>query len=104
MFGQLRSVLAEASPSLHLVEVSPVLSELQARTLTGSRGLEAGGELVYRCGETAAGLPVSWYRRLDDVPTGTLMILLRTAGGLQVRSTHIFSLPRIQRFPRSRVL
>lgn len=73
VFGQLRSVLADASVSLHLVEVSPVLSRIQAQNLTGDRSLEADAEdePVYRRGETAAGLPVSWYRCLDDVPSGT---------------------------------
>ncbi|XP_069579802.1 protein arginine methyltransferase NDUFAF7, mitochondrial isoform X2 [Brachyistius frenatus] len=72
VFGQLRPVLGEASVSLHLVEVSPVLSRLQAQTLTGSGSREAAGEdePVYRRGETGAGLPVSWYRRLEDVPAG----------------------------------
>ena len=72
VFSQLQSVLCEASVSLHLVEVSPALSRLQAQTLTGdsSREADAEDELVYRRGETAAGLPVSWYRRLEDVPTG----------------------------------
>ncbi|XP_034384141.1 heterogeneous nuclear ribonucleoprotein Q-like isoform X1 [Cyclopterus lumpus] len=73
VFSQLRSVVGGASVSLHLVEVSPVLSRLQAQNLTGSRNREADGEdqLVYRRGETAAGVPVSWYRRLEDVPSGT---------------------------------
>lgn len=59
--------------SVHLVEVSPVLSRLQAQSLTGNSSQEADSEdePVYRHGETAAGLPVSWYRRLDDVPAGT---------------------------------
>ncbi|XP_034384207.1 protein arginine methyltransferase NDUFAF7, mitochondrial-like isoform X2 [Cyclopterus lumpus] len=72
VFSQLRSVVGGASVSLHLVEVSPVLSRLQAQNLTGSRNREADGEdqLVYRRGETAAGVPVSWYRRLEDVPSG----------------------------------
>lgn len=72
VFSQLRSVLGEASVSLHLVEVSPALSQVQAHNLTGSRNREADGEdePVYRRGETSAGLPVSWYRRLDDVPAG----------------------------------
>uniref|UniRef100_A0A671WZ66 Protein arginine methyltransferase NDUFAF7 n=1 Tax=Sparus aurata TaxID=8175 RepID=A0A671WZ66_SPAAU len=72
VFGQLRSVLGGASVSLHLVEVSPALSRLQAQNLTGDSSQEADAEdePVYRSGETAAGLPVSWYRRLDDVPTG----------------------------------
>uniref|UniRef100_A0A672FGM6 Protein arginine methyltransferase NDUFAF7 n=1 Tax=Salarias fasciatus TaxID=181472 RepID=A0A672FGM6_SALFA len=72
VFGQLRSVLAEASVSLHLVEVSPALSLVQAGSLTADGGRAANGEdeAAYRRGETAAGLPVSWYRRLEDVPAG----------------------------------
>ncbi|XP_023147921.2 protein arginine methyltransferase NDUFAF7, mitochondrial [Amphiprion ocellaris] len=72
VLSQLRSVLGEASVSLHLVEVSPALSLLQAQNLTRSCSQEADSEdePVYRRGETAAGLPVSWYRRLDDVPAG----------------------------------
>ncbi|XP_060907464.1 protein arginine methyltransferase NDUFAF7, mitochondrial isoform X1 [Labrus mixtus] len=77
VFSQLRSVLGEASVSLHLVEVSPALSRIQAQTLTGNQSQEADteDELVYRRGETAAGLPVNWYRRLDDVPAGFSIVL-----------------------------
>ncbi|XP_018515635.1 protein arginine methyltransferase NDUFAF7, mitochondrial [Lates calcarifer] len=77
VFGQLRSVLGDVSVSLHLVEVSPALSRLQAQNLTGdgSREADAEDEPVYRRGETAAGLPVSWYRRLDDVPRGFSIFL-----------------------------
>ncbi|KAM4713364.1 protein arginine methyltransferase NDUFAF7, mitochondrial isoform 2-T2 [Anableps anableps] len=72
VFSQLRSVVGGASVSVHLVEVSPVLSRVQAETLTGTGSQEASGEdePVYRRGETAAGVPVSWYRRLEDVPAG----------------------------------
>lgn len=75
VFGQLRSVVGGAAVSVHLVEVSPVLSRVQAETLTGTSGQEASGESdpdgpAYRRGETAAGVPVSWYRRLEDVPAG----------------------------------
>lgn len=87
VFSQLRTVLGETSVSLHLVEVSPALSQLQAQNLTGSRSWEADPEdkLVYRRGETTAGLPVSWYRRLDDVPTGTQHLdtgLIKQVGNL----------------------
>ncbi|KAF1376985.1 hypothetical protein PFLUV_G00217180 [Perca fluviatilis] len=77
VFGQLRAVLGGASVSLHLVEVSRALSRLQAQSLTGSRGQEAHGEdePAYRRGETGAGLPVSWYRRLEDVPAGFSIFL-----------------------------
>ncbi|XP_068198594.1 protein arginine methyltransferase NDUFAF7, mitochondrial isoform X3 [Antennarius striatus] len=89
VLGELRSVLGDASVSLHLVEVSPALSRLQAQRLTGplsrgpdaedtaqtlkgpsSQGPDAEDALVYRQGETAGGLTVSWYRHIDDVPTG----------------------------------
>lgn len=77
VFSQLGSVLGGASVSLHLVEVSPALSRIQAQNLTGNRSQEADteDELVYRRGETAAGLPVSWYRRLEDVPSGFSIFL-----------------------------
>ncbi|XP_071324204.1 protein arginine methyltransferase NDUFAF7, mitochondrial isoform X1 [Trachinotus anak] len=77
VFSQLQSVLGEVSVSLHLVEVSPALSRLQAQNLTRDHSQEADAEdePVYRRGETAAGLPVSWYRRLDDVPAGFSIFL-----------------------------
>ncbi|XP_072217767.1 protein arginine methyltransferase NDUFAF7, mitochondrial isoform X2 [Leuresthes tenuis] len=70
VFGQLRSVLSETSVSLHLVEVSAALSLVQAQNLTGNSCQEVDSEddRVYRRGETPSGLPVSWYRRLEDVP------------------------------------
>uniref|UniRef100_A0A1A8BKF9 Protein arginine methyltransferase NDUFAF7 n=1 Tax=Nothobranchius kadleci TaxID=1051664 RepID=A0A1A8BKF9_NOTKA len=72
VFGQLQSVLGGASVSLHLMEVSPALSDFQAQTLTGGGSQKADCEEdpVYRHGTTAAGLPVSWYRCLEDVPAG----------------------------------
>lgn len=77
VFSQLQSVLSGASMSLHLVEVSPALSRIQAQNLTGTRNQEADSEdePVYRRGETSTGLPVSWYRRLDDVPAGFSIFL-----------------------------
>ncbi|XP_037541615.1 protein arginine methyltransferase NDUFAF7, mitochondrial [Nematolebias whitei] len=70
VFGQLQSVVGGASVSLHLVEVSPALSRVQAQTLTGICNQEASSEddPVYRRGKTVVGLPVFWYRRLEDVP------------------------------------
>ena len=72
MLGQLRSVLGGAEVSVHLVEVSPRLSAVQAALLTGARGPpEApGDQAVYRRAATPTGTPVSWYRQLDDVPRG----------------------------------
>ncbi|XP_033846371.1 protein arginine methyltransferase NDUFAF7, mitochondrial [Periophthalmus magnuspinnatus] len=69
---QLRSVMGGASVSVHLVEVSPVLSALQAQALTGSEShvTTEGEEPVYRRGNTPDGLQVSWYKRIQDVPPG----------------------------------
>ncbi|XP_061099199.1 protein arginine methyltransferase NDUFAF7, mitochondrial [Conger conger] len=72
VFSQLRVVLGGATVSIHLVEVSPRLSELQARSLTGDRNQVFASENApaYRQGTTSTGLPISWYRSLDDVPKG----------------------------------
>lgn len=72
VFSQLKSVLDGCSVSLHLVEVSPVLSGVQAQTLTGGSSVESSSEddPVFRRGETSTGLPVFWYRCLEDVPAG----------------------------------
>ncbi|KAM8847417.1 protein arginine methyltransferase NDUFAF7, mitochondrial isoform 2-T2 [Synchiropus picturatus] len=77
VLSQLRSVLGGASPSLHLVEVSPVLSRLQAQRLTGDQHQEVQDheQSVYRRGETAQGVPVRWYRCLDAVPAGFSVFL-----------------------------
>nr|XP_057938022.1 protein arginine methyltransferase NDUFAF7, mitochondrial [Doryrhamphus excisus]XP_057938103.1 protein arginine methyltransferase NDUFAF7, mitochondrial [Doryrhamphus excisus]XP_057938199.1 protein arginine methyltransferase NDUFAF7, mitochondrial [Doryrhamphus excisus] len=77
VLSQLQSVLNGASVSLHLVEVSPALSRLQAQSLTGTSSHEAAGEdePVYRHGRTAGGLQVFWYRRLEDVPRGFSIFL-----------------------------
>ncbi|XP_061901008.1 protein arginine methyltransferase NDUFAF7, mitochondrial-like [Entelurus aequoreus] len=77
VLGQLQSVLGGASVSLHLVEVSPALSRLQAQSLTGTRSQEADSEddPVYRQGRTDGGVQVSWYRCLEDVPRGFSIFL-----------------------------
>lgn len=72
MFGQLGSVLKGCDISVHLVEVSSKLSELQAARLTGGKApLEQTPDSpVYMRGTTTSGIPVSWYRDLRDVPQG----------------------------------
>uniref|UniRef100_A0A6Q2XUA3 Protein arginine methyltransferase NDUFAF7 n=1 Tax=Esox lucius TaxID=8010 RepID=A0A6Q2XUA3_ESOLU len=72
VFSQLSGALGGATVSVHLVEVSPKLSQIQAQCLSGdqSRVSASEDEPVYRQGTTAAGLPISWYRNLDDVPRG----------------------------------
>ncbi|KAK7797698.1 hypothetical protein U0070_014362 [Myodes glareolus] len=72
VFSQLGSVLKNCDISIHLVEVSQKLSEIQALTLTEEKlPLERDADsLVYMKGVSKSGIPVSWYRDLKDVPRG----------------------------------
>lgn len=57
--------------SLHLVEVSPHLSKLQAQQLCceSSEPSNEDGQLsYYRRGETISGIKIFWYRNITDVP------------------------------------
>jgi len=80
--------------SIHLVEASPAMAELQASTIQASqlttpttppssspaslRGVELGeqeeaglGEnCCYQSGRVAGNVPVAWYKQLKDVPQG----------------------------------
>ncbi|XP_059841635.1 protein arginine methyltransferase NDUFAF7, mitochondrial isoform X1 [Hypanus sabinus] len=72
VFSQLSSVLRTCEISIHLVEVSPKLSETQAQILTeGEHSLlhDPSAE-VYKAGVTKTGLPIAWYKDLQDVPKG----------------------------------
>ncbi|XP_062407467.1 protein arginine methyltransferase NDUFAF7, mitochondrial [Sardina pilchardus] len=77
VFSQLKTVLTGASISVHLVEVSPKLSQVQAQCLTGDQSQVSASENepAYRTGTTSTGLPISWYRRIDDVPQGFSIFL-----------------------------
>ncbi|XP_063234061.1 protein arginine methyltransferase NDUFAF7, mitochondrial isoform X2 [Bacillus rossius redtenbacheri] len=56
-------------PALHLVEVSPRLSDLQAELLCPGDSRAAPGEAPhYREGTAPDGTPVRWHRALRDVP------------------------------------
>lgn len=58
--------------SLHLVEVSPYLSELQANRLCFQHNETKKEDLdsvpYYRKGESVSGIEIYWYRQLDEVP------------------------------------
>ncbi|KAF4099088.1 protein arginine methyltransferase NDUFAF7, mitochondrial isoform X2 [Onychostoma macrolepis] len=76
VFSQLKTVLGETEISVHLVEVSPKLSQFQAECLTGDNTqLNDGDQPVYRSGTTRTGLPVYWYRRIEDIPRGFSIFL-----------------------------
>ncbi|XP_007255499.3 protein arginine methyltransferase NDUFAF7, mitochondrial [Astyanax mexicanus] len=77
VFSQLQSALKGAAVSVHLVEVSPKLSQVQAECLAGdhTQVCVSDEEGVYRTGTTQSGLPVSWYHRVEDVPRGFSIFL-----------------------------
>ncbi|XP_067901414.1 protein arginine methyltransferase NDUFAF7, mitochondrial isoform X2 [Heterodontus francisci] len=72
VFNQLRSVLNESETSVHLVEVSTKLGEVQVQLLTEGEQhlLHDPSGAIYKTGTTKTGLPISWYRDLQDVPKG----------------------------------
>eukprot|EP00058_Branchiostoma_floridae_P024793 XP_002610283.1 hypothetical protein BRAFLDRAFT_126844 [Branchiostoma floridae] len=62
--------------SLHLVEVSPKMAAMQEERLTGvieddkRKNAASGGDIVYKKRKTKAGVPISWYSDIHDVPRG----------------------------------
>ncbi|NXW91262.1 NDUF7 methyltransferase, partial [Alopecoenas beccarii] len=71
VFKQLSSLLSKCDVSVHLVEVSPKLSEIQAQMLTGGK-VQSNPEdkSVYMKGISKTGIPLFWYRDVQDVPLG----------------------------------
>ncbi|XP_037924568.1 protein arginine methyltransferase NDUFAF7 homolog, mitochondrial isoform X2 [Hermetia illucens] len=63
--------------SLHLVEVSPYLSKVQAQQLcfNHSEVDPESNEPFYRQGETVSGAKVFWYHKLEDVPKEFSIVL-----------------------------
>lgn len=53
--------------SCHLVEISPELSQIQAKTLVVDN-VEANDASPYQRGESMSGIPVHWYKSLEEVP------------------------------------
>ncbi|XP_025902749.1 protein arginine methyltransferase NDUFAF7, mitochondrial [Nothoprocta perdicaria] len=71
VFKQLASLLSKCDISIHLVEVSPRLSEIQAQMLTGGQVQSSPrDDPVYMKGISKTGIPISWYRDIQDVPQG----------------------------------
>lgn len=61
--------------TLHLVEVSPYLSRMQASRLCFKHSEVDDNEPCYMKGETLSGTKVYWYKRFEDVPRGFSIIL-----------------------------
>ncbi|KAI6071944.1 NADH dehydrogenase [ubiquinone] complex I, assembly factor 7 [Aix galericulata] len=71
VFKQLASLLSKCDVSIHLVEVSPKLSEAQAQMLTGGKvQSNSEDEPAYMKGISKTGIPIYWYRGIQDVPQG----------------------------------
>lgn len=56
--------------SLHLVEISPYMSDLQAKRLcvNYTEALDSDSVPYYRTGKTISGISVYWYRSVDKIP------------------------------------
>lgn len=61
--------------SLHLVEVSPHLSKVQAARLCSKSWDPREVAPHYKLGETISGIQTAWYNRIDDVPRGFSIFL-----------------------------
>uniref|UniRef100_A0A6J0T8U3 Protein arginine methyltransferase NDUFAF7 n=2 Tax=Pogona vitticeps TaxID=103695 RepID=A0A6J0T8U3_9SAUR len=75
VFKQLNSLLSKCEISIHLMEVSPKLSEIQASVLTEENTKLQESSTAYMQGITKTGLPIFWYRNLNDVPGGNSFYL-----------------------------
>lgn len=67
-------IIPSNSLSIHLVELSPYLSKMQAQKLCYSSN-ELNDLPFYRIGETMSGIKVYWYRRIEDVPNEFSIII-----------------------------
>jgi len=85
VFGHFR--LLEDS-TVHLVEISPYLSDLQARRLclpseiniettehAEQKENKNKDSLSYREGKSTSGVPIAWYKHLDDVPNAFTLLV-----------------------------
>ncbi|XP_044146012.1 protein arginine methyltransferase NDUFAF7, mitochondrial isoform X4 [Bufo gargarizans] len=72
VFSQFQHLLNSCDISIHLVEVSPKLSEIQTIKLTGKNIETIYDEdtSAYKKGITKSGLEISWYHDVQDVPAG----------------------------------
>lgn len=67
--------------SIHMVEISPHLSDLQSQRICFNsevvrpRDGDSAPPPHYRKGETVSGIPVYWYERIHDVPDGFSIVL-----------------------------
>lgn len=70
-------IIPTSSLSIHLVELSPYLSKMQAQKLCySSKEFNSQNDLpFYRIGETISGIKMYWYRRIEDVPKEFSIIL-----------------------------
>ncbi|XP_069076796.1 protein arginine methyltransferase NDUFAF7, mitochondrial isoform X2 [Pleurodeles waltl] len=75
VFKQFQPLLNDCDISLHMVEISHKLSDIQALKLTGENLPSDHNKISYKKGTTRTGLPISWYQVLADVPRGFSLYL-----------------------------
>lgn len=62
--------------SVHMVEVSPQLSNVQAMLLCMKSSIIPDPEsLIHRQGITTNGIPINWYRKYEDVPKAFTLLI-----------------------------
>ncbi|XP_073816902.1 protein arginine methyltransferase NDUFAF7 homolog, mitochondrial [Musca autumnalis] len=62
--------------SIHMVEISPHLSKIQAQQLCYNfDDCDSNVDIYYRKGETASGTKIFWYSRLEDVPRNFSVVM-----------------------------
>lgn len=62
--------------SMHMVEISPYLSQVQAQRLCFSSEMASNeNSSYYLTGKTATGTNIFWHKRLDDVPNAFSIVL-----------------------------
>ncbi|KAJ8957978.1 hypothetical protein NQ318_001979 [Aromia moschata] len=74
--------------SLHLIEISPTLSDIQAELLCRANFCDENAA-AYKKGISHNGVPVHWYKRLNDVPNNfTLFIAHEFFDALPIHKFH----------------
>ncbi|XP_078533411.1 protein arginine methyltransferase NDUFAF7, mitochondrial [Lissotriton helveticus] len=75
VFKQFQPLLKDCDISLHMVEISQKLSDIQALKLTGENIPSDHNKISYKKGTTKTGLPIVWYQDLGAVPRGFSLYL-----------------------------
>ena len=69
-FKQLNHSLESSKFSIHFVEVSPALSNVQHQKLvaTSNQNIDKNVQNFYMSGYSSSNVPIYWHKTLDDIP------------------------------------